>query len=164
MDMMQRRAALIGSLKRDNVAYEAYNLSFDGTDSTVINTGVYLFTAENIDRDFEFVAEGINGVSEANNTIVCAKHNGRSLGFLIRVEDNKLIRYNGTLYAWPVPASIVVRRINGQLSASGMKNPGVALINDVFDWPLVLGCAIDDDGTLYRFKRGTIDHVKVTWL
>lgn len=162
--MMQRRAALIGSLKKDNVAYEAYDLSFDGTDSTVINTGLYLFTAENINRDFEFVAEGINGVSEANNTIVCAKHNGRAYGFLIRVENSSVTKYNGTLYAWPVPASIVVRRINGQLSASGINNPTVSLTNDVFDWPLVLGCAINDNGALYRFKRGTIDHVKVTWL
>lgn len=161
---MQRRAALIGSLKSDNVAYEAYNLSFDGTESTVIDTGVYLFTAENINRDFEVVVEGIIGGSEANKTIVCAKHNGRSCGFLIRVQNNTDVKYNGSLYAWPVPASIVVRRINGQLSASGTNNPTVALINSVFDWPLVLGCAIDDNGNLYRFKRGTIDHVKITWL
>lgn len=161
---MRRRAALIRSLKRNNVAYEAYNLSFDGTASTVINTGLYLFTAENINRDFEFIAEGINGFSEANNTIVCAKHNGRAYGFLIRVQNSTVTQYNGTLYAWPVPATIVVRRINGQLSASGMNNPTVSLTNDVFDWPLVLGCAIDDNGDLYRFKVGRIDHVKVTWL
>ena len=161
---MQRRAALLGSLKRDNVAYEAYNLSFDGTASTVINTGVYLFTAENINRDFEFVAEGIIGMDKANETIVCAKHNGKAYGFLIRVQNSSLTQYNGTLYVWPVPASIVVRRINGQLSASGINNPTVALTNNVFDWPLVLGCAINDNGALYRFKRGTIDHVKVTWL
>jgi hypothetical protein len=42
-------------------------------------------------------------------------------------------------------------------------NPGVNFKNDVFDWPLVLGCAINDDGTYYRYAIGHIDHVLVKW-
>ena len=167
--MMQRRAALLGSLKKDDsVAYEAYNLSFDGTGSTVIDTGVYLFTAENINRDFEFVAEGIVGNSSSQDTIICAKHDGNAYGFLVRTNGNTFITYKGTISVKGTPnsASIIVRRQNGAITVSGtnITNPKVSFTNKVFDWPLVLGCAIDNDGNYYRHATGTIAHVKVTWL
>lgn len=68
-----RRKMLIGQ-KDKNIAYEARNLSFNGVNE-YIDTGVYLFTQENINRDFEFIAKGIAANnSEASNTIICAKH------------------------------------------------------------------------------------------
>ena len=168
MDIMQRRAALIGSLKKDNVAYEAYNLSFDGTDSTVINTGLYLFTAENINRDFEFIAEGIVGANISNSTIICAKHNGNSYGFLVRTTGSTSTTYNGTIFVKSTPniAKVIIRRENGVITTSGenITNPNASFVNNVFAWPLVLGCAIDDYGSHYRHATGTIEHVKVTWL
>lgn len=168
MDLMVRREALLGSLKKnDPIAYEAYNLSFDGTTSTVINTGVYLFTAKNINRDFEVVAEGIVGNRSDTNTIICAKHNGKGYGFLVRINSTTSIEYNGTIFVKPTPnsASIIVRRQNGVITVSGtnIMNPGVNFTNDVFDWPLVLGCAINDDGTYYRYAIGHIDHILVKW-
>ena len=167
--MMQRRAALLRSLKSANpVAYEAYNLSFDGTDSTVINTGVYLFTAENIDRDFEFIAEGIVGTSSGQYTIICAKYDEKAYGFLVRTNGNTSTTYNGTISvrATPNSASIIVRRQNGVITVSGtnITNPKVKFTNDVFGWPLVLGCAIDNDGNYFRHATGTITHVKLSWL
>lgn len=168
MDIMQRRAALFGSLKKDNVAYEAYNLSFDGTDSTVVNTGLYLFTAENINRDFEFIAEGIVGTSINNSTIICAKHNGNSYGFLVRTTGVTSTTYNGTIFVKPTPniAKVIIRRENGVITMSGenITNRKVGFVNNVFAWPLVLGCAIEDDGSHYRHATGTIEHVRVTWL
>ena len=168
---MIRRTALLGSLKKDDlVAYEAYNLSFDGTTSTVINTGVYLFTAENINRDFEVVVEGIVGrtTNTNTNTIICAKHNGNSYGFLVRAAVNTSTAYNGTIFVKPMPdsASIIIRRQNGVITVSGtnITNPGVNFTNDVFAWPLVLGCAINDDGSYFRYATGTIDHVLVKWI
>lgn len=168
MDVMQRRAALIRSLKKDNVAYEAYNLSFDGTDSTVIDTGVYLFTAENINRDFEFIAEGIVGTSINNSTIICAKHNGNAYGFLVRTTPSSATTYKGTIFVQSTPniAKVIIRRENGVITVSGtnITNRNVSFTNKVFGWPLVLGCAIDDNGSHYRHATGTIEHVKVTWL
>ena len=135
----------------------------------MINTGVYLFTAKNINRDFEVVAEGIVGKQDKSgtNTIICAKHNGNSYGFLVRAGVNTSIEYNGTIFVKPTPASasIIVRRQNGVITVSGtnIANPRVNFTNDVFDWPLVLGCAINDDGTYYRYAIGHIDHVLVKW-
>lgn len=135
----------------------------------MINTGVYLFTAKNINRDFEVVVEGIVGNKDTYNTstIICTKHNGNSYGFLVRAAVNTSIAYNGTIFVKPTPnsASIIVRRQNGVITVSGTNivNPGVNFTNDVFDWPLVLGCAINDDGTYYRYAIGHIDHILVKW-
>ena len=168
MDIMQRRAALIRSLKKDNVVYEAYNLSFDGTDSTMIDTGVYLFTQENINKDFEFIAEGIVGANIKDSTIICAKHNGNAYGFLVRTTANSTTTYKGTIFVKSTPniAKVIIRRENGVITTSGenITNPNVSFVNNVFAWPLVLGCAIEDDGSHYRHATGTIEHVKVTWL
>lgn len=169
MDVMSiRRAALLGSLKSDNVAYEAYNLSFDGTDSTVIDTGVYLFTQENINKDFEFIAEGINGTGTiSSDTIICAKHNGQSYGFLVRPYPSTSASYKGTIYVKDQSnAIVIIRRVGGVITLSGkdITNLGVQFINGVFDRPLVLGCAINDDGSRYRYAQGTIQHVKLKWL
>lgn len=167
MDIMQRRAALIGSLK-SNVAYEAYNLTFDGTNSTVIDTGVYLFTQENINKDFEFIAEGINGTgATSSNTIICAKHNGKSYGFLIRPYTSTSVTYKGTIYVKSNSnAIVIIRRVGGVITLSGenITNLGVQFVNGVFDHPLVLGCAINDDGSRYRYEQGTIRHIKLQWL
>lgn len=163
--MSIRRGMLIGQ-KDKNIAYEARNLSFNGVDE-YIDTGVYLFTQENINRDFEFIAEGIAANnSEASNTIICAKHNGNAYGFLVRIENKNRTAYNGTINIWPSPGSIVIRRINGVITMDGTNiiNLGVQFTNAVFDWPLVLGCAINDNGELFRYRKGTIDHVCVRWL
>ena len=51
MDMIAlRRAIMLGG--KSNIAYEAWNLSFDKTKREYINTGVYLFNEENINRRF----------------------------------------------------------------------------------------------------------------
>lgn len=167
MDITQRRAVLIGSLK-SNIVYEAYNLSFDGTDNTVINTGVYLFTQENINKDFELIAEGINGSgATSSNTIICAKHNGQSYGFLVRPYNSTSTTYKGTIYVKSNSnATIIIRRVGGVITLSGesITNLGVQIVNGVFDRPLVLGCAIDDDGNRYRYEQGTIQHVKIQWI
>ena len=152
--------------RNPNILYEARNLSFNGVDE-YIDTGVYLFTQENINRDFEFIAEGIaSNVYKSNDTIICAKHNGNAYGFLVRFYASSDIKYNGTIYIYPSPGSIVIRRINGVITLNGtnIKNQGVQFTNAVFNWPLVLGCAIDDNGKPYRYKKGTIDHVCVRWL
>ena len=165
MGMMDLRRRIMMQ-RNPNILYEAWNLSFNGVDE-YIDTGVYLFTQENINRDFEFIAEGIAANnSEASNTIICAKHNGNAYGFLVRIENKNKSTYNGTINIWPSPGSIVIRRINGVITMDGTNiiNPGVRFTNAVFDWPLVLGCAINDNGQPFRYRKGTIDHVCVRWL
>ena len=166
---MRRRRELLAMQKVSNLLYEAWNLSFNGTDNTVIDTGVYLFTQKNINRDFEFIAEGINGTGPTNEeTIICAKHNHNAYGFLVRPSGSGNTSYNGTIFVRKksTKASVIVRRVGGVITLSGtdITNPGVTFTNGVFDWPLVLGCAIKDDGSYYRYAIGTIEHVKVSWL
>ena len=166
---MLRRRQLMAMQKPSNILYEARNLSFDGTEATIIDTGVYLFTADNINRDFEFVAEGILGPrnQDGNKTLICAKHNGNSTGFLVRTTGGTSTGWAGTIAVTPdQKATVIVRRINGKITLTGenITNPGMKFKNETFDWPLVLGCAVDDDGTYYRYAPGSIDHVMVKWL
>ena len=168
MDMMAlRRAVMLGG--KNNIAYEAWDLSFNKSKREYINTGVYLFNEENIDRDFEVVVEDLYGSESNNATIICAKHNGLSLGFLIRCTAQADHTYAGTIGIKKntIPNTITIRRINGVLSVEGntiTNQPVPFKSNTVFDWPLYLGCAIDDNGKTYRWATGTIGHIVVRWL
>lgn len=161
---MARRRQLL--MIPHGIIYEGFNLDFDGTN--YIDTGAYLFTEENINKDFEVIADGIVGLRSSENTIICAKHNGKRYGFLVRTNSSISTTYNGTICVTATPnrASIIVRRKNGVITVSGtnITNLGVKFINDAFDWPLVLGCAINDDGSYFRYATGTIDHVLVKWI
>ena len=162
MDLMARRRQLL--MIPHGIIYEGFNLDFDGTN--YIDTGAYLFTEENVNRDFEFIAEGVSGRRYVSSeTLICAKHNGQALGFLLRPRANKSTGYHGTLSYDPLlKPTIIIKRKNGVISYNdAIINKGVIVDNGVFDWPLVLGCAIDDDGTYYRYAIGHIDHVLVKW-
>lgn len=162
--MLRRRQLMT----MQNVLYEARNLSFDGTEATIINTGVYLFTADNINRDFEFVAEGILGPMPVNNsTIIGAKYDKNAYGFLVRTSGGTSIAYNGTIFVTTdQKATVIVRRVNGVITLTGenITNPGVQFTNSVFSWPLMLGCAVENNGRPHRYATGSIDHVIVKWL
>lgn len=74
MDELIRRRGMIKKEDASYVAYEAYNLSFNKSLSTYIDTGIYLFSPQNIGRDFEFLAEDIRGVAGVTEqTIICSK-------------------------------------------------------------------------------------------
>lgn len=168
-ELMYRRRILMSGEKEEvdpSILYEAYNLSFNG--SNYIDTGVYLFTQENINKDFEFIAEGIVGPNGGNNTIICAKHNANSYGFLVRANNNTNTSYNGTVCVKSSPNSctVIITRISGVITLTGtnLTNPKVKFTNSAFDWPVLLGCAMDDNGNLYRYATGTIKHVKIRWL
>ena len=147
-----------------DIIYDASNLTFDGTN--YINTGVYLYTNENIDRDFEVSIEGaLFQYTGGDRTFICAKHNGLARGFLIRPNNSTNSTYNGTLYALPnVLSDLIVRRINGVHSYEGNFVNHPNFTNLPFDHPLVLGCALDDNGNPYRYATGTMNHICVKWL
>ena len=163
------------SPSESNIAYVGENLTFDGTVNSVIDTGVYLFNEENINRDFEVTIEGLYGNTNNHgnigtnsaNTIICAKHNGNAYGFLVRANSGINATYNGTISVkMDYNNSLVIKRVNGVISATGdlITNPKVKFTNTVHQWPLVLGCAIDDDGTYYRYATGSIKRIIVRWL
>lgn len=163
MDLMNIRRNLLLS----QPAYEAWNLTFDGTANTVIDTGVYLFTSQNLNKDFEVVIENLYGIGSSNNTIICAKHNGNAYGFFIRCNDSTNTTYKGTISVKKqYYNTITVKRINGVISVSGdtVTNPKVQFTNAVHNHPLILGSAMQDDGSYYRFEQGTIGHIVVRWL
>ena len=126
--------------KDKNIVYEARNLSFDGTENSVIDTGVYLFNEENINRDFEIIAEGLYGNEASSSvnsthTIICAKHNGNSYGFLVRVYGTNSTAYSGTIFMKKdfYNPKLIIKRVNGIISIDGdtITNPGVTFINNI---------------------------------
>lgn len=173
MDLMEIRRRIILGQKKEKIVYEAWDLSFTASNKQYIDTGVYLFTEENINKDFEVVIEGLCGTySSQINTIICAKHNGLAYGFLIRCSGLSDRDFSGTIHVEKSPYvnNIVIKRINGVLSVEGdkitnqTKTELVPFNNTVHEHPLVLGCALQDDGTPYRYATGTINHIVVKWL
>lgn len=152
--------------KQPSVLYEAYNLTFDGTN--YIDTGVYLFDDDVKTRDFEFVAEGIVGETANNESLIGCKHDKWRNGFVLRTRDNSSVQFPGTVFMKPnIMGTMIIKRINGHITLSGtnITNPNVPFNDDGgHHWPLTLGCATDDDGNPYRFAKGTIEHVMVRWL
>lgn len=164
MDLMAARRAVIGATC--GIAYEGWNLSFNR--SNYIDTGIYLFTEENINKDFEVEITNLYGSAKNNEeTIVCAKHNGNAYGFLIRL-NGKTTNYTGTInMSKNYNNHIIIKRVNGIISVTGKKfvdESSIRFTNEVHQWPLILGCAINDDGSLYRFAQGTIGHIIVRWI
>lgn len=162
--MNLRRGLLMG---KAGVAYEAWDLSFNKTN--YVDTGVKLFSQENINRDFEVILSGIQGdyTKTQTDTLVCAKDNNMGCGFLVRPSGNTEHKYNGTIFIQRnTKGTVIIKRINGVLSCEGaiITNQPVPFDNSAFDRPLVLGCAIDDNGNYYRYCNGTIDYICVRWL
>ena len=154
--------------QQENIAYEAYNIVTDGIN--YIDTGVKLFSAENINRDFEVSLIGIYGQTAPNpteKTFVCAKHNTNSTGFMVRFAQNRPGQnYAGTMFLKNnVKTTVIFRRINGVITTEGpFLNPTNRIVNAVHNHPLVIGCALQDDGTPYRFYAGSLDHIIIKWL
>ena len=125
------------------------------------------FQKKNINRDFEVMIEDLYGGDPSNNTIVCAKYDSTAIGFLIRLNGAKATTYNGTInMKRDNYNNITIKRINGVITISGSEitNPKVKFTNAVHQHPLVLGCALQDDGTPFRYEAGTIGHITVKWL
>lgn len=156
--------------QQENIAYEAYNIVTDGTN--YIDTGVKLFSAENINRDFEVSLIGIYGptsipIPSGSETFICAKHNTNGTGFLIRFRTSSpAAQYAGTMLLAPEnKTTIIFRRINGVITFEGpFLNPNNKITNGIHDLPLAIGCALQDNGTPYRYYAGSVDHIIIKWL
>lgn len=166
VSIASRRRALMAESK-SNIAYEAYNIVTDGTN--YIDTGVKLFSAENINKDFEVSLIGLYGATatdSGNQTIVCAKYDSTGAGFLIRVRNYTGTALTGTfIIKTGTNSTVIFRRINGIITVEGtVLNPNNTIVNDIFDHPLVIGCALRDNGTPYRFYAGSLEHIIIKWI
>lgn len=167
MDVMALRRRLL--MGKAGVAYEARDLAFNKSQYDRIDTGVYLFTQDNINKDFEVVIDDLYGVLTGpdTDTMVCAKDNVSSSGFLIRCNSITTAIYKGTIGVKKDAYNhVTIRRVNGVITATGYEitNPTVKFKNEAHNNPLILGCAIDDNGNYYRYATGTIGHIVVRWI
>lgn len=165
-EFLTQRRQMLNKVENANIAYEASNLTFNG--SNYIDTGLYLFSEENVNKDFELVATGVNCKNNSTATVICAKLDGPAYGFLVRTNNVTSNSYKGTIQCKAnFDVTVIVRRINGVLSVDGVgitNQPVPFNPNNVFNQPLVLGCALQANGSPYRYTTGKIDHIIVTWL
>lgn len=149
------------------VAYEARNLVFDGTN--YIDTDVYLFSAENVNRNFEIIVKG----ATIDNTIGTGSNkNERALigsmyevnpypGFLVRGD---VPAGQGVIAIRQQPTDITIKRINGIYTVVGTSIQSGAIANATFDIPVTLGCEMQADKTPFRYVGGSIDYISIRWL
>lgn len=150
-------------------AYEASNLTFDGTN--YINTGVSLFSSENINRDFRITVDGITpntsqgtgGVAE-RCIIGSMSETSPYPGFVVRA--GILNPGRGVISLTNNASSnLVIERISGVITVTGAEKYNAGTYTTVFDIPVTLGCELNSDGvTPFRYMGGTIDHIKIQWL
>lgn len=168
MDGVIRRREMVGEGR--NIAYQGYNLVFDGTN--YINTGVALFSADNIGKDFRLTANLScnrslgSGNAEIRCIIGCMREVSPYPGFVVRRPSNTNVgsgviglRYDNTNY------DLVIQRVNGVISVTGAwVNKVKTTITTKFDTPVTLGCEFDANNSPYRYMGGTINSIVIEWL
>lgn len=144
-----------------NIAYEAWNLSFDGTN--YVDTGVYLYSADNINRDFEILLEKLAGQNGHNDCILNSMYENLPYpGFVVRALGGA-----GCIARSPNQSCeyLRIRRISGNIivesDVSWSKN---AIKSAVFNIPVTLGAGMDSQGNPWRYSVCTIQHVLIKWL
>lgn len=169
-----------------NVLYEGSNLVFDGTN--YVDTGVSLFSTDNMDKDFRIVIRGIT----ADNTKGSGSSGERCLlgamyevspypGFIIRVSNSAgagVIGLTAKTY-YPI---IVITRTNGNLifsaasfvsgvvtNPTGNTNVGATVVRvgnmnnckTTHETTITLGCEKDKNGSPYRYCGGSIESITI---
>ena len=171
--------------------YEYYHpgpIVFDGTN--YVNTGVYLFSAENYKKDFE-ARVTINEIKSDSSaaSVMLGNMDEKGVpyyGFLVRTpgtfNNNILIVSNspslssGDLaYSYTPNMVVVVKRVNNQFyysldgGASFRTGSNFSTFTDTFDVPATLGARIWPEGQensfgLDRFFKGTLSNISIRYL
>ena len=159
-------------LWESTIAYEASNLVFNGT-SDCINTGIYLFTSENINKDFELTVNYLSdGQMGTQGTIVCSKAEQTNYpGFVLRQQNNSTnfeISGSKTVqrpYIDCINKDIIVRRVSNVYTIQFTENDieTIPVRDIVHSVPVALGVVIKPDGTKMRYGKMTINHIKLEW-
>ena len=161
----------------DDVVYKAYNLVCDG--STYYDTGVNLFSAENIDKDFKITmkvsyftpTEG----SASQDVILGNKYEGSIGGasypgiyFRLNSTNNYQFQIGGYNYYVVSTGSVIgkelcIWREDGTYYAQieGDVRKTLSVREAVFDQNLTIGAGIQTDGTYFRYSTCTFDYIIV---
>ena len=150
-----------------------------------INTGIQLFTEENIHKDFEITFDLIdaqldysaNGFSKDNMTLVNAKYEAESYnypGFCFRRQSDTTLQISSRVnqavalvnFNYGVNTTFSIKRSDQKLYYS-LDGGNYVYIHDYrnmplyFDTPLTIGASHDENGNPFRYFVGTISNFKV---
>ena len=174
----------------NNVSYtetrtsSSYNL--DGTilftGSNYIDTGLNLFSAANINKDFDIslTVDTIDATSESQATLINAKdetQNNVWPGFAYRLNSSKKFELTSK---WPgqkdgkitdpnsTPKTITIKRrngiiyysLNGAAEAKLISTPAASL-NNPFVPNLTFGASLNSSGSPFRFFKGYVSNISV---
>ena len=155
-----------------------YNGKITFTGSNYIDTGLRLFTPDNIDKDFEINFDIISvGDNQKLNTILSSMNEKDSPwpGFVVRISDNnKSISFKGNstlankkedIYSKEVVQKVKIRRIGKKLFYS-IDNNEIELLDysdleKTFSTTLTFGCSLDGNNNPQRYFKGTISNINV---
>lgn len=165
----------------ERTVYQANGMIFDGTN--YINTGVCLFSEENINKDFdiEFTIDYIERNDQIDqDTILNAKYEKEQEkypGFVVRklrgdlekteisargLSRNQKIYYHG---AWE-GKKITISRINNTIYYSMGNGSRIELYTqDAYKYhntPVTFGCGLDGDGNPWRYWKGQLSNMSIT--
>ena len=166
-NLMQRRREMLGIDSGNKIIYQASNLVFTG--SNYIDTGVYLFSASNISRDFRITVLGLtpnNSAGSGSNLraiIGSMLEIGPYPGFLVRAYNSAGASTGVIDVMNGVSNDLVIERKNGVFTVSGARVVG-QIKSSSFDVPVTLGCELNSSGNPYRYMAGSIDSIVIEWL
>lgn len=169
--MMSRRRMMMAQ-SDSNIAYEAWNLVFDGTN--YIDTGIKLFSAENVNRDFEIILNiSYDGI--ATGTFMNAMlEKSPYPGMVARTPSNlttleimvgNVAILRSYFKAW-VDKDVYIHRVNNVFSAwlDGDSAGTTATETKTHDVPVTIGAGLNGSLQPWRYWAGTINHIKIEWL
>lgn len=169
--------AKIEQFNKLKTVYEyAGNYRFNGT-SDIINTGLCMFTEENIDKDFEisFNIEEIESGYVNQATVVNAKWEKNPYpGFVYRLYvDSETIKFeskggsgSGATNKQKDVKSVKLSRVNRimYLSINNGESKHVYDFTDFtnfYNVPLTIGASLQEDGTPFRYFKGTLSNIVI---
>lgn len=156
---------------------------FDGTN--YLDSGIYLFSAENIHRNFiiSFDMEDVDSSNINHNALMnsmdesgtpwpgcVVKYSVSSNITSVKFESNSKVNSSGDVYVDSSVKNIRIIRIDDQLyySFDGGKciKINTYLTNDekTFDVPVTFGASMDENRTPYRFFKGTLSNMSVKFI
>jgi len=158
-------------LNGDSVFYD--ELVFDG--NNYINTGIKLFSEENINKNFEIYFD-IDEISPPPYNAQAAIINSmREVspypGFVFRHRNNETeVEFNSPsisnkIYSLSNTNSVYIKRYNDvyyiQINGENLVNLGKSKNSTTFDVPVTIGASLDGSGNPWRFFKGKLSNVYV---
>ena len=149
--------------------------TIDYTNGKYIDTGIYLFSEENKNKDFEisFTIDSVNNYTNQATIINSMYETSPWPGFVFRINTaNNAFElrggYNGNKSWYPVYTSkyIVLKRENNKLyySVDGgdlIETVDYSNYSENFDIPVTIGASLTSTGTPQRYFNGTLSNISI---